>query len=181
LRLLLFRHAKSDWSKDVDDHDRPLGARGRNAAPAMALYMAQKGYLPALVLCSTARRTRETLDLLLPSWPTKPPARYERSFYLADWPVLLSAVKKAPARTSPLLVIGHNPGLEQLAIALALQPKTSAERARLERLAHKFPTAALAVLDFQGSSWRDLSLGSGQLIDYVRPKDLSSADNGNDE
>jgi phosphohistidine phosphatase len=181
LRLLLFRHAKSDWSKDADDHGRPLAARGRKAAPAMALYMARNGYLPELVLCSTARRTRETLDLLKSSWPGKPPVRYERSLYLADWPVLFSAVKKTPARTSPLLVIGHNPGLEQLAIALALRPKTSVERARLERLAQKFPTAALAVLDFQVSSWRDLSLGSGQLIDYVCPKDLSSADDGDDE
>jgi len=173
LRLLLLRHAKSDWSKDADDHDRPLSVRGRNAAPEIARHMRTKYYVPEVVLCSTARRTRETLDLLLPAWKKKPALRYERALYLADWPVLLANLKKAPARASPLLLVGHNPGIEQLAIALALQPRSVAERARLQRLTQKFPTAALAVLDFEVSSWRNLKPGMGQLVDYIRPKDLA--------
>ena len=147
----------------------------------MALYMRSKNYVPALVLCSTAQRTRETLDLLLAAWTKTPAVRYERSLYLSEWPLLLATVKKAPGRASPLLVIGHNPGLEQLAIALALQPKGTAERARLERLTQKFPTSALAVLDFGMSSWRDIAPGSGELADYVRPKDLCSGRDGDDE
>ena len=101
----------------------------------------------------------ETLDLLLAAWTKKPALRYERELYLADWPVLLASLKKAPARASPLLLVGHNPGMEQLAVALALQPKDVAERARLQRLTQKFPTAALAVLDFEIASWRILKPG----------------------
>jgi len=138
----------------------------------MALYMRIKDYLPKAVLCSTAQRTRETLDLLLAAWTKKPAIRYERELYLADWPVLLASLKKAPARASPLLLVGHNPGIEHLALALALQPEGLAARARLQRLTQKFPTAALAVLDFDIPSWRALKPGMGQLVDYVRPKDL---------
>jgi phosphohistidine phosphatase len=181
LRLLLLRHAKSDWSKDADDHERPLSARGRKAAPEIARYMRSREYLPEAVLCSTALRTRETLDLLLAAWRRKPGIRYERAVYLADWPVLLANLKKAPARSSPLLFVGHNPGIEQLAIALAVQPKDVQERARLRRLTQKFPTAALAVFDFEIASWRNLKPGSGQLVDYVRPKDLAPGSAGDDE
>lgn len=176
MRLLLLRHAKSDWptSDEKDDHERSLAARGRRAAPQIGAYMRAKGYEPALVLCSTARRTKETLELLLPYFKPAPKIRYQRTLYLAEWPVLLSAVQKAPVSASPLLLIGHNPGLEHLAIALALQPKTVAERARAQRLAQKFPTGALAVLDFEGTGWRSAKPGLGQLADYMRPKDLKA-------
>jgi phosphohistidine phosphatase len=180
LRLLLLRHAKSDWSKDADDHDRPLSPRGRKAAPGIARYMRSHEYLPEAVLCSTAQRTRETLDLLLAAWRKKPEVRYESAVYLADWPVLLANLKKAPTRASPLLFVGHNPGIEQLAIALAVQPKDAQERARLQRLTQKFPTAALAVFDFEITSWRNLKPGSGQLVDYVRPKDLGQGSAGDE-
>lgn len=181
MRLLLLRHAKSDWSKDTDDHDRPLSARGRKAAPRMAAYMRSQGYLPQMVFCSTAERTRETLDLLVAAWTKKPAIRYEPELYLAEWPVLLANLKKAPVRASTLLLVGHNPGMEQLAVALALQPKGIPERARLQRLSQKFPTAALAVLDFEIASWRFLKPGLGQLVDYVRPKDLDGGSAGDEE
>jgi phosphohistidine phosphatase len=173
LRLLLLRHAKSDWSQDADDHDRPLSERGRKSAPEMARYISSKDYLPEAVLCSTARRTRETLDLLLGAWRKKPAVRYERGIYLAECPALLANLKKAPAQASPLLLVGHNPGIEQLALALTHQPNDAAGRARLKRLTQKFPTAALAVLDFEIASWRNLKPSLGQLVDYVRPKDLA--------
>ena len=181
MRLLLLRHAKSDWSKDADDHERPLSARGRKATPEIATYMRSRDYQPKAVLCSTAQRTRETLDLLLAAWRKKPDIRYERAVYLADWPVLLANLKKAPAQASPLLFLGHNPGIEQLAIALAVQPKDAQERARLQRLTQKFPTAALAVFDFEITSWRNLKAGSGQLVDYVRPKDLAPGSASDDD
>jgi len=180
LRLLLLRHAKSDWSKDADDHDRPLSERGRKAAPEMARYMRSKDYVPETVLCSTARRTQETLEILLAAWRKKPVIRYERGIYLVEWPALLASLKKAPAQDSPLLLVGHNPGIEQLAISLAHQANDPAERARLKRLTQKFPTAALAVLDFEIASWRFLKPGLGTLVDYVRPKDLPGASGGDD-
>jgi len=173
LRLLLLRHAKSDWSQDADDHDRPLSERGRKAGPEVARYMNSKDYLPEAVLCSTARRTRETLDLLLAAWRKKPAVRYERGIYLAECPALLATLKKAPAQASPLLLVGHNPGIEQLALALTHQPSDATERARLKRLTQKFPTAALAVLDFEIASWRNLKPSLGRLVEYVRPKDLA--------
>ena len=181
MRLLLLRHAKSDWSKDADDHDRTLAPRGRKSTPEIAHYMRKNDYLPDVVLCSTAQRTRETLDLLLAGWKKTPDIRYERALYLAEWPVLLANLKKAPANASSLLLVGHNPGMEQLAIALAGQPANDQERARLQRLTQKFPTAALAVFDFDIASWRNLKPGSGQLVDYVRPKDLAKGSAGQGE
>ena len=136
--------------------------------------MRRKGYRPALVLCSTSKRTRETLELLLPHLGSSARIDYDRALYLAEWPRLLGEIRATPADASPLMLVGHNPGLEQLALALSLQPQSSAERARAESLAEKFPTAALAVLDFETSDWRDVKPGSGRLIDYVRPKDLAA-------
>jgi phosphohistidine phosphatase len=142
--------------------------------------MHAKGYEPELVLCSTAERTKETLELVLPALAGQPQIRYDRSLYLAEWPELLAEIRTVSSAT-PLMVVGHNPGLEQLAIALALQAKSAAERGRLQKLAQKFPTAALAVLDFEMADWGSLKPGSGRLIDYVRPKDLNGENEGDDE
>ena len=136
--------------------------------------MRDKGYQPALVLCSTAVRTKETLELILQALGSEPKTLFDRALYLADWPLLMVEIQEAPATASPLLLIGHNPGLEQLAIALALQPQGAAERERTQRLAHKFPTAALAVFDIDIAKWSELRPGTGRLIDYVRPKDMRS-------
>jgi phosphohistidine phosphatase len=142
--------------------------------------MCSKEYLPEAVLCSTARRTKETLELLLAAWSKKPVLHYERALYLAELPALLANLKKAPARASPLLLVGHNPGIEQLAIALAHKPNDARELARLKRLTQKFPTTALAVLDFEIASWRSLKPDLGRLVDYVRPKDLAGGSKGDD-
>jgi phosphohistidine phosphatase len=181
-RLLLLRHAKSDWAKAEgrarDDHERPLTTRGRMAASLMGRYMRDRNYLPALVLCSTAVRTRETLDMVLPALEVSPKVRYEDSLYLAEWPRLLETLRAAPTEASPLLLIGHNPGLEQLAIALLAKPKTAAIRALAEAMARKFPTTALAVLNFRGGSWDAVKPGTGRLVDFMRPKDFSPVAGG---
>ena len=174
LRLLLLRHAKSDWSGSLGDHDRPLAARGRKAAPRMGSVMRKKGYVPALVLCSTAERTKETLELLLPALRADPKIQYDRALYLAEWPVLLAILQGAAADT-PLLMIGHNPGLEQLASALAVQPQDAAERARLQKLARKFPTGALAVFDIDVPHWGAVKPATGKLRDFIRPRDIGGA------
>ena len=145
----------------------------------MGAYMRKQGYEPTLVLCSTAERTRETLKLVLPLISTAPKIHYDRALYLAEWPQLLAEIREAPANASPLLLVGHNPGLEQLAIALALQPQSPPERARAERMAQKFPAGALAVLDFDVPDWSGVKPGLGKLADYVRPKDLRGT--GEDE
>jgi phosphohistidine phosphatase len=140
--------------------------------PRVAAHMKKQGYQPQVILCSTAARARETLELLLAHLKTPAAVTHDRALYLAEWPQLLAEIRAVPAGGSPLLLVGHNPGLEQLALALALQPQSPAERARTERLAEKFPTAALAVLDFEIADWREAKPGSGKLLDYVRPKDL---------
>jgi phosphohistidine phosphatase len=175
LRLLLLRHAKSAWSGALapsGDHERPLAPRGRNSASAIGAYLRQNDRVPTAVLCSTARRTVETLSLMLPEWESEPAIFYDRALYLAEWPALLAAIRIAPAHASPLLLLGHNPGLEQLAVALGLQPRTPAERGRAESVARKFPTAALAIYDFDIAQWPDAKPARGRLIDYIRPKDI---------
>lgn len=173
MQLLLLRHAKSDWtgSDKVVDHERPLNGRGRRTAPKMGEYLRARNYVPALILCSTARRAKETLELMLPSLKPAPKVHYDRKLYLADWPQLLAAVQKCPAK-SPILLVGHNPGLEQLALALALKPQSIAEKGRAQKLAQKFPTAALAVFAFEVRSWKEVRPGSGRLTDFARPKDV---------
>jgi phosphohistidine phosphatase len=138
----------------------------------MAACMKRLGYQPHTVLCSTATRAQETLELLLADLDAPASIQQTRALYLAEWPQLLAEIRDVPAAVSPLLLVGHNPGLEQLALALALQPQGPAERARTENLAAKFPTAALAVLDFEIADWSGAKPGSGKLVDYIRPKDL---------
>jgi phosphohistidine phosphatase len=178
VRLFLLRHAKSDRasSKSVEDHERPLNARGHAAAPRIGAYMASKHYVPERILCSSAQRTRETLDLVLPHLLPRPETVFTRSLYLAPWPALLAQVQKTSDEVGSLLLVGHNPGIEQLAVACALNPRLPAERARGETLAEKFPTAALAVFDFEAPRWRDIKPGEGRLVDFVRPKDLAHED-----
>jgi phosphohistidine phosphatase len=178
VRLFLLRHAKSDRAagKTVEDHERPLNARGRAAAQRVGAYMASTHYLPERVLCSTALRTRETLDLVLPHLSPRPGVTHTRNLYLATWPALLAQVQKTPESVRSLLLVGHNPGMEQLAVAFALNPKLPGEQARGETLAEKFPTAALAVFDFDAAGWRDIKPGEGRLVDFVRPKEIPDED-----
>jgi len=171
--LLLLRHAKSSWDDpSQDDHERPLDARGRDTARRMGGAMRTRGLVPDLVLCSTARRTVETLELLLPALEATPETRFERALYLADWPKLLDAIHAVPGRTRALMLVGHNPGVEQLAIALGLHPRDAAERSRAEALAKKYPTGALAVLQFPGPGWKSVKPGTGRLAEFLRPKDV---------
>jgi phosphohistidine phosphatase len=175
--LFLLRHAKSDWSDGaLSDHARPLNGRGRTAAPLIAEYLKKRGYQPALVLCSTARRTVETLDLIRAALPASAEIKYEDPLYLAEPPQLLERIKWLGGGVPSAMVIGHNPGLEQLAAQLSGPGKSPAEKARRALLLEKYPTAALAVLSFGGASWKDVSKGKGALIDFVRPKDLDGID-----
>ena len=165
-RLYLLRHAKSSWKDPaLADHDRPLAGRGRRAAAAMADHMAEHQILPELVLCSTALRTRETYERLEPAL-AGPQVHYERRLYGASAGELLKRLRTVPADISTVLLIGHNPGIEELALQLA---RASPER---DDLQVKFPTGALATLEFTGSTWSELEPGCATLIAYTRPRDL---------
>lgn len=167
--LLLVRHAKSSWDDwSLADHDRPLAPRGRNAAPLVADHMADEGLIPAVVLCSTAVRTRQTWDLMSPTLGETAEVDYLPSLYGAGPGTMMEAVMAHADDRSPVLLVAHNPGTEDLARALC----GSGPDDSLARMQTKYPTAALAVIDFDVPSWSDVTAGSGVLRSFVRPKDL---------
>ena len=166
LRLMLFRHAKSDRSRPgTPDRDRPLNARGRHAAPVMAAHMVSQDLVPQRVLVSTAARTLETWKLMLPSFPLKPQTVFEGRLYESSPHTILCVIKEMPASVKSVLVVGHNPGLQTLALALI----ASGDARAREQLAEKFPTAALAVIDFAAGPWSGLRPGTGALDRFITP------------
>ena len=183
-QLLLLRHAKSAWDDPaLSDHARPLNARGRRAAAAMAGAMRGFGLRPGLVLVSSSRRTLQTLEMLAPPvGPLEGPPRVEPmdDLYLAPWTRLLDAVRDAPEAVGSLLVIAHNPGLHDLALALAGGDRVGGGRARggesggevlPQALAEAYPTAALAEFAVAGS-WSGLAPGGAKLVRFLQPSDL---------
>lgn len=166
--LLLLRHAKSSWDDPLlDDFDRPLAKRGRNAARQMADWFAANRIRPGLILCSAAKRTRETLDLVSPGLGPDIVVEFDRALYLATADELLARLQQVDDRVGSVLMIGHNPGLQELALALV------SPRARQRgRMADKFPTAAVAWLRPKIARWSALAFGSNPVAAYVRPADL---------
>jgi phosphohistidine phosphatase len=167
--LLLLRHAKSGWKdRSHDDFDRPLAPRGRRAAPLMGRWLAEHGLEPDLVLCSTARRAVETLELLLTALASGPETSCLKTLYLAPPSRLLAVLRRLGPDRGRVLLVAHNPGLHHLAVALAGRPGGPAGLL----LAEKFPTAALA--RFQVESWPELGHRPARLLDFVRPRDLEA-------
>ncbi len=161
-RLFLLRHAKSSWDDPrLADHDRQLTPRGRRAAKRMGRYLHGEGIAPELVLCSSARRARETLELV------SPPGRIqlEPELYGASADELVERLRLVADEVRSVMLIGHNPAMQDLALLLA---GGGAELARVER---KFATGAMATLTFDGA-WHALRPGCAELAGFVRPKDL---------
>lgn len=171
--VYILRHAKSDWADPgMRDHDRPLNERGREAAPAMAAYMKDKGYKPELVLCSTARRTIETFDLVKAALGKQATVKFEEGLYLAEPLHLLERLRRLDDRLKAVMFIGHNPGVAQFAVDLCASPNDEAEEQLHRRMREKFSTCALAVVKVPVKAWRDVRAGVGALKDFMRPKDL---------
>ncbi|KUL76763.1 MULTISPECIES: histidine phosphatase family protein [unclassified Streptomyces] len=162
-RLVVLRHAKSAWPDDLTDHERPLAARGRRDAPVAGRLLAEADCLPDLALCSTALRARQTWDLACGQWGTPPPVRHDRRLYAAGVADLLAVVHEVPPEVGTLLLVGHNPGLEDLVLGLAGDGLDDL----LEEVGTKFPTAAAAVLAWHGPGWRDLEPGTALLTDVM--------------
>jgi phosphohistidine phosphatase len=167
--LILMRHAKSAWDDpDQKDIDRPLSPRGRKAAPRMGEWLKAEHHRPDVVLCSSARRAQETLDLVRPSLPKSATIEYARALYMAPPRDLLNEVAKVPATAETVMLVGHNPGMGSLATLLA----GSGDEKALANLHAKFPTAAIAVIGFDVPQWSEAAMGTGRLIAFQRPRDL---------
>jgi len=167
-RLLVLRHAKSSWNNAyLADHDRPLAPRGRRAAAAMAEHLAALDPPPGLVLCSTARRAQDTLEPLRDRLPDTIEVQVEDDLYGAPAPLLLARLRRLPDATADVLLVGHNPGLEDLVRALG----RAGDPALIARVQAKFPTAALATLTFDGP-WTELGPAAATLEAFVVPGDL---------
>lgn len=167
-QLLLLRHAKSSWDDpDLDDFDRPLAERGLKAAKLMGRELAARDWLPDQVLVSSALRTRDTWRLVAAELPAHPRVVFANALYDASAADVLSQIRLADPSSGCLAVVGHNPGLEDLAKQLAGSGSEAKARKRIEE---KFPTTALARFVFEGD-WSGLS--SGRLTHCLRPKDLT--------
>ncbi len=170
-QLLLLRHAKSSWDDPrLPDHARPLNTHGRRAAEAVRGVLSGLGLRPDLVLVSSARRTLQTLGALEP-WDDAPAVEPLDALYLASADDLLSAVRTGAREAGCVMLVGHNPGLHELALLLSGPGSEAAQRAQLE---NAFPTASLAVLSV-ASQWSELGAGGGALRHFVRPADLPDA------
>jgi phosphohistidine phosphatase len=167
-RILVMRHAKSDWTGGDQDFDRPLSGRGRRAAAAMGVYMADEGLRPELVLCSAARRAADTWAMVARSGTMAPRVVADRGLYLAAAGDLLARVRALDDAVASVLFVGHAPGIDGFAGSLVAKRSGAAWR----RMAEKFPTGALAVLDASAAHWRDVDEGVAELERFVVPKDL---------
>jgi phosphohistidine phosphatase len=165
--LYLLRHLKSSWDEPgLADHERPLAPRGRRAGKQLARHMRKQRVAPELVLCSSSTRTRQTFDAVKEALGD-PEVRFLPELYAASQATLLAAARAVEPKTRSVLLIAHNPGLEELAVGLAARGDENA----LQRLGEKFPTGAFATLVFTGC-WAELESSAGELLDFVVPREL---------
>ncbi len=157
LTLILMRHAKSDWHAGLKDHDRPLNARGRLAAPLMGAWLSEQGRLPALALVSSAARTQETWGRM----GLDAPMETRKALYEAEAETIREEIALTEGAASPLLVLGHNPGMQE-----------AANRLLADGVIADFPTAQCAVLEFDIAAWEALRFSTGRLVALATPKGL---------
>jgi phosphohistidine phosphatase len=168
-RLFLLRHVKSSWDDpSLPDFDRPLSKRGRRAGTAMGRHMADEGLLPSVVLCSTARRARDTWRQVSAEWNEPPKPQFDDRLYMADSGTMRDLLAELPDDANPAMVIGHNPGMAALALELAAATRS----ATVARMRAKYPTGGLAIFDLAIERWSAIAPHSGKLIEFVTPRDF---------
>jgi phosphohistidine phosphatase len=167
-RLILLRHAKSDWPPGMVDHERPLAARGRRASPLLGRWLVNNGHVPDRVIVSTAERTRETWALASSGLIQLPAGEPEPRIYEAPAWQLLNVIRETGDHVETLLLVGHNSGIEDLAGSLIAAGPEDQRR----RMTRKYPTGGLAIIEFPVETWREVAAGTGSLVSFVVPRDL---------
>jgi phosphohistidine phosphatase len=168
-RLALMRHAKSSWDDaNVDDFNRPLNERGWKAARRMGRELKHRGMHFDLVVASTAARVRETIDGLQEKYDFAAPIQFEPRMYGASTEILLSLIRALPDSAQTSLFVGHNPGIERLLAELTRDDEFGLR----QRIAGKYPTGALAVVELPAHRWEEIAPGSGEIVELILPKEL---------
>ena len=171
-KVILLRHAKSSWDDPtLDDHDRPLNNRGRAASPVIADWLASRAHVPDTVLCSSATRTRQTVNGLRTRLPGLPDELVERSLYHASPEAMRDRLANLPQDCETVLLVGHQPGIGSLARQLA----DGSEKRRCKRAFEHFPTAAAAVFEVDIDDWSELEKRKGHFVDFAKPRELMDA------
>jgi phosphohistidine phosphatase len=168
-RLILLRHAKSDWPAGVADHERPLNKRGRRSAPLMGRVLAERGDVPDRALVSDAQRTRETWERARDEAEDLPLATLEPRLYMASAALMMSVIGRTAETVQRLAVVGHNPGTHALAASLVAE----GDEADITRMMAKYPTAGLAVIDCDISRWSEIKPKCGKLVAFLTPRDVA--------
>jgi phosphohistidine phosphatase len=167
LKLILLRHAKAEPGRPrMADHDRSLAERGIGDASLAGKWLGHSDLLPDLTVCSTARRTRETWRLVSEVLGAVVAVQFEAAIYEATAARLLTVIRRVPVTARTLLVIGHNPGLQDLAADLV----RDAEPEAAERMAQKFPTSGIAVFAFKAVNWSQIVPRSARLEAFTAPR-----------
>ncbi|MDW3224693.1 MAG: histidine phosphatase family protein [Paracoccaceae bacterium] len=161
-RLILMRHAKSDWGAGLEDHERPLNKRGKASAAALGGWLRRHAIVPDCVLCSSAERTGQTLFGL--RLPEAVPMTFTKNLYLAEPEEMLTLLRRC--EQACVLMIGHNPGIGEMAARLMDDPP---EHTRF----FDYPTGATLIVDFSVDSWNDIGWHKGQPIEFTVPRDLA--------
>jgi phosphohistidine phosphatase len=173
--VTLFRHAKSGEKGNplIRDFDRPLSDRGLKAAPKMGVAMRERHLRPNLILCSPSVRTRQTLTLAsAEAWDKAPKVRYDDRLYEASAQKILEVLQEVPDKVDHVMIVGHNPGMQDLAVMLAVSG------GKHQQLKDKLPTASVVTLEFDEELWKDLQPATGHVVLYMSPKTLPPASRG---
>jgi phosphohistidine phosphatase len=165
-RLILTRHAKSNWDDPLTpDHDRPLNERGTRAATDLGKWLASRGYIPAEVFCSDAVRTRATYAGIAPALGAEPALALKPALYQAGPDVMLAVLRHA--KTDTVMMIGHNPGIAEFAHRLVSRALSDPEFQR-------YPTGATLVVEFIIDEWADITFGTGATLDFIVPSEIAA-------
>lgn len=170
VELYLLRHAKSDWSAQGGaDRDRVLAPRGIEAAGMMGRFMSQSHYLPDITLCSSAARTRQTLDLMTHNWTHDNEIRFSDTLYSGGPQAYFNLIRELPSTCGKAMLVAHNPTIHELALALSGDGPPQ----DILRLSRKYPTSGLAIIRFEAGNWSEIGQGDGTLIEFATPKNIN--------